>query len=120
MLNTMFVRAMHRAARIRAFSTPATLPAPEAALPPPPPPPPTSSFWPALLALALGAGAGGSLAFYAASNQQENNVTRSEVERSAGALRAEVAGALVEQRQRVALLEHEVAGLKRDIAAWGK
>ena len=77
-------------------------------------------FFATLLAASLGAAAGAGFSYVALEFQQENMVERVEMQRALAALRTESATALVDYRSRVALLEHEVAGLKRDIAAWGR
>lgn len=80
----------------------------------------SGGFFATLLAASLGAAAGAGFSYVALEFQQENMVERVEMQRALAALRTESATALVDYRSRVALLEHEVAGLKRDIAAWGR
>jgi hypothetical protein len=93
----------------------ASVPAAEA-----PAPPGSSGFFFTLLSSTIGAAAGAGFSYVALQYQQENLVERAEMARALAALRSESAAALVDYRSRVALLEHEVAGLKRDIAAWGR
>lgn len=80
----------------------------------------SGGFFATLLAASLGAAAGAGFSYVALEYQQENMVERVEMQRALAALRTESASALVDYRSRVALLEHEVAGLKRDIGAWGR
>ena len=116
----MLQRTLLAAARpLRVFSRKrglASVPAAEA----PAPPGSSGSFFFTLLSSSIGAAAGAGFSYVALQYQQENLVERAEMARALAALRSESAAALVDYRSRVALLEHEVAGLKRDIAAWGR
>ena len=80
----------------------------------------SGGFFAALLSASVGAAAGAAFSYGAFLHQQENLVERAELQRALGALRTESAVALVDYRSRVALLEHELGAIKRDIAAWGR